>query len=387
MSRVTVPKPRFFRATLAFSLCRPYLPSRGNSVRAFFALYPASRQLTHLSQACFTNLGKQQELRPDRPHFYGQAHQRRTRMIKKFTALFSALFLVFTLSLALPLDSDAARMGGGRSFGSQPAMRAPTKAPAMQQQQRAQQTAPNQAATAQQPRRGLLGGFAGGMLGGLLAGTLIGSLLGGGAFSGVGFMDILLLLVIVGGVIFFLRKKRAAQPAAQAAGYGPASNYTEQQAYDTNTMQRNSVKDAWSGLSNNQAQAAPSYQTNIPEGFDVEDFLRGAKMAYTRMQASWDKRDLDDIANFATDAVLDELRIQAKEDPNPSQTQIVLINAHLISVEEFGSMDRAQVYFDVLMREDPSQTQPANAREIWHFIRQHETGTWKLDGIQQIESC
>ena len=110
-------------------------------------------------------------------------------------------------------------------------------------------------------------------------------------------------------------------------------------------------------------------------------------MAYTRMQASWDKRDLDDIANFATDAVLDELRIQAKEDPNPSQTQIVLINAHLISVEEFGSMDRAQVYFDVLMREDPSQTQPANAREIWHFIRQHETGTWKLDGIQQIESC
>ena len=161
-------------------------------------------------------------------------------MIKKFTALFSALFLVFTLSLALPLDSDAARMGGGRSFGSQPAMRAPTKAPAMQQQQRAQQTAPNQAATAQQPRRGLLGGFAGGMLGGLLAGTLIGSLLGGGAFSGVGFMDILLLLVIVGGVIFFLRKKRAAQPAAQAAGYGPASNYTEQQAYDTNTMWKTS---------------------------------------------------------------------------------------------------------------------------------------------------
>ena len=308
-------------------------------------------------------------------------------MIKKITALLSAFFLVFTLSLALPLDSDAARMGGGRSFGSQPAMRTPTRAPAMQQP-RAQQTAPNQAATAaQQSKRGLFGGFAGGMLGGLLAGTLIGSLLGGGAFSGVGFMDILLLLVIVGGVIFFLRRKRASQPAAQAAGYGPASSYTEQPTYNAG-MQRNSVQDAWSGLaSNNAASAEPTYQTNIPEGFDVEDFLRGAKMAYTRMQASWDKRDLNDIANFATDAVLDELRAQAKEDPNPSHTQIVLINAHLISVEEFGSMDRAQVYFDVLMREDPNQAQPANAREIWHFVRQHETGTWKLDGIQQVESC
>ena len=69
-------------------------------------------------------------------------------MFRKLTAIFSALFLVFTLSLAMPLDSDAARMGGGRSFGSQPSMRAPAQSSAVQQ--RTQQAAPNRQAAAQQ---------------------------------------------------------------------------------------------------------------------------------------------------------------------------------------------------------------------------------------------
>lgn len=308
-------------------------------------------------------------------------------MTKKITALFSALFLVLTLSLALPLESDAARMGGGKSFGSQPAMRAPTRAPMVQQTAPRQGAPTNQAAAVGQPARGgLFSGFGGGLLGGLLAGTLIGSLLGGGAFNGVGFMDILLILAIVGGIVFFLRRRRASQPAAQTAHGGTYADNANSYVHQRNAQ----GSDAWGALrgtpqGGSAACAAP--QANVPEGFDVEDFLRGAKMAYTRMQAAWDKRDLDDIANFATEAVLEELAEQKRQDPEPSRTEIVLINASLLSVEEFGSQDRAQVYFDVLMREDPNQTQPANAREIWHFVRAHETGNWKLDGIQQVESC
>ena len=283
---------------------------------------------------------------------------------------------------ALPDTADAARLGGGRSFGSRPSMSQPAQAPSAMQRQSTQQR--QQAAQAQQPqRKGFLGGM-GGLLGGLLAGSLIGSLLFGGGFSGGGIMDILLLgILLFVGLKLFARARSKAQPAPAGAGNAPMGGMEP-------PLQRNdTAASGWDTLSgqNNAYNSQPEVVIPMPADFDAEEFLRGAKMAYTRMQASWDKRDLDDIANFATDAVLEELRIQAKEDPNPSQTQIVLINAHLISVEEFGSMDRAQVYFDVLMREDPSQTQPANAREIWHFIRQHETGTWKLDGIQQIESC
>ena len=51
----------------------------------------------------------------------------------------------------------------------------------------------------------------------------------------------------------------------------------------------------------------------VPADFNQEEFLRGAKMAYTRLQESWDRRDLDDIAQFATPAVLTELRAKYAE--------------------------------------------------------------------------
>ena len=96
---------------------------------------------------------------------------------------------------ALPDTADAARLGGGRSFGSRPSMSQPAQAPSAMQRQSTQQR--QQAAQAQQPqRKGFLGGM-GGLLGGLLAGSLIGSLLFGGGFSGGGIMDILLLGILL----------------------------------------------------------------------------------------------------------------------------------------------------------------------------------------------
>ena len=50
-----------------------------------------------------------------------------------------------------------------------------------------------------------------------------------------------------------------------------------------------------------------------------------------------------------------------------------------------GDEQIAQVYFNVLLREDPSQEAPIDVREIWHFVRPASgDGTWKLDGIQQV---
>lgn len=90
-----------------------------------------------------------------------------------------------------------------------------------------------------------------------------------------------------------------------------------------------------------------------------------------------------DIALFATPAVLDVLREQQAQDPNPSRTELLNINQQLMNVTDDGLNQRAQVYFEVLMREDPNQRQPETVREIWHFVRTLPDGTWKLDGIQQ----
>ena len=284
-------------------------------------------------------------------------------------------------------DSYAARMGGGRSFGSQPTMRSPAVAPRPAQQQPyrnpATQSAPRPATA---PMGGM--GAMGGLFGGLLAGTLLGSLLGGGgaagAGGGIGFIDIILFgLVIWLGLKFFRRMHQGNAPQAETrtpfqqpyADAGPNA-YNDVQASPS----------AWDRL-RNAAQDGSSVggfgAPQVPAGFDTDEFLQGAKAAYVRMQSSWDQRDLNDIALFATPAVMDVLREQMREDPNPSSTELVSISAQLMGVANEGQLQRAQVYFDVLMREDPKQLRPEPAREIWHFVRTLPDGTWKLDGIQQ----
>jgi predicted lipid-binding transport protein (Tim44 family) len=51
-----------------------------------------------------------------------------------------------------------------------------------------------------------------------------------------------------------------------------------------------------------------------------------------------------------------------------------------------GSLDVVSVLFRSRMREDGEQ-QALDVREVWHFVRDRETGrpTWYLDGVQQTD--
>lgn len=292
-----------------------------------------------------------------------------------------AIFLAFACVSTTPDMSDAARLGGGRSFGSQPAMRQSAPAPVQRPQTAQQQMQQN----APQQRSGFLGGM-GGILGGILAGTLIGSLLSGSGFSGGGLMDIILLAAIAFIAYKLFSRRRAPAPtAATAAPGGMAAPQAPYQPMEREDMQQ-TAGNAWGGLSS-QPMASASAVTGptLPEGFDADEFLRGAKMAYTRLQKAWDSRDLNDIAQFASPAVMEAVREQLQAEPTPTTTELLLVNAQLLEVtREPGGVERAQVYFDVLMREDPKQETPSSVREIWHFMRENAQSMWRLDGIQQV---
>lgn len=290
-------------------------------------------------------------------------------------SIFALMFSIFALTLA---DSaGAARMGGGRSFGSRPSMSQPARNPVNPQSRMNSQQAPGAS------RNGMLGGM-GGILGGVLAGTLLGSLLSGGGFNGGGFMDIILLAVLafIAYKLFqrFRNRQAGAQPAAQGAGmpFGNNQNYG-------GPMQRTATGGMWDRMQNGgTGPMSANPGVDVPADFDTQDFLKGAKMAYSRMQQAWDRRDLNEIARFATPAVLSVLEDQLREDPNPSRTEILTVNASVVGVEDEGPIRRAQVFFDVMMREDPSSPAPENVREIWHFVRDNPKGSWMLDGIQQV---
>ena len=194
-------------------------------------------------------------------------------------------------------------------------------------------------------------------------------------------MDILLIgLMVFLGLKLFAAFRGSQRPAQASAG--------AQGAQTEGMMRNDNAGNGWDALRGQggagEAEASGPH-IPMPPGFDADEFLRGAKMAYTRLQTAWDKRDMNDISQFTTEAVQKSVREQMDADPKPSTTEILLVNAQLLGVADEGQDQYAQVFFDVLLREYPDQQTPSSAREVWHFVRPVTGGSWKLDGIQQVE--
>lgn len=280
----------------------------------------------------------------------------------KFSSLTAVILGLGLLLLTMPDLADAKRLGGGGSFGSKPSYSKSYQKPAAPSSTQTQQAAPGAS-----PMGGR--GMFGGMLGGMLMGGLLGSLLFGGGFSGISFIDILL---IGGGLFLLFRFLRSRQPAPQTTG-GPAR---------VHDMQRG----AWDNLRSSQHQTSSDAES-YPPGFDAKEFLDGAKAAYTRMQASWDARDLNDLRQFTSPEVFSEIQAQAAADPGPGKTEILLLEARLLEVKTIGNQTIATVLFDAMLREDSAAAPAEQVREAWHFSR-YETGGgshWVVEGIQQLE--
>jgi len=278
---------------------------------------------------------------------------------------------IFALFYTWIEQAEARRMGGGRSFGSSPSYQ--RSAPQPSSPQRTQPSPQSPATPGAAPRP------FGGMLGGLLMGGLIGSLLFGGMHSwgGPGLLDI----IVFGGLLFFLfRFLKARRMATQEAG---------QASFNTGLDSQETWGSAGSGYGAIQGTEVPaaSEEVNIPQDFDQKDFMKGAKAAYTRLQSSWDKRDLEDIRYFTSKEVWEEISRQAKEDPKPSKTEILRVNARLLEVASSNSHTVASVLFDVMMRESKEEDTAKEVREIWHFSKDDKDpkSFWVLEGIQQVE--
>lgn len=317
----------------------------------------------------------------------------------------------------------AKRVGGGGNIGGRsgysrsytPPSSAPyapstqPAAPAARPTQQQQATTPTPP-VAQPQSPGMFSRFGWG-LGGFMAGGLLGSMLfgrGGGmgwGGGGIGLLDILLI-----GLVAYLGYKlfRRWSDSRNSSGSNPAEHYGAGPRGDAPPASdpRSRAEQSWDHLrSTPQAgspgaaqnptggfgvapQADPAAGPAVPEGFNVPEFLEGAKTVYARLQHSWDRRDLDDIALFTTPEVLAEIRRQAAADPAPSKTELLLVNAKLLEFREDGADIVATVLFDVLMREDVSEERPKQIREVWHFSRPGAdlSANWRLEGIQQLEA-
>ncbi|NCC25600.1 MAG: Tim44 domain-containing protein [Deltaproteobacteria bacterium] len=273
--------------------------------------------------------------------------------------------LALVAFLAVSVDfAEAKRFGGGRSFGSKPSYQKSVTNP----QKPAQQSQGQSAGAMNQPGRGLMGG----MLGGLLMGGLLGSLFFGGSFMGPGLFDIL----IIGGLLYLAYRFFKSRKLQERTDSGP----------EPGPMRRSESGAGWENLRTPPSTGSKSARAvPVPEGFDEREFLEGAKAAFARLQQSWDERDMDDIRQFTSPEVFRTIEDHARQEPGPSRTETLLLEASLYEVRQVGSQTVAGVEFNARIQEDGGPVE--QVREIWHFGRYDNDpkASWVLEGIQQVE--
>lgn len=309
--------------------------------------------------------------------------------MKKF---FIAMMMGIGAMSMMVTDAQAKRLGGGGSFGKQSqsySRQAPSQsfnsAPNQNQARSSPSTTPQSIPPKPaSPWKNIVGGA----LLGLGLGALMSHFgLGGALGSMIGSVLMIALLGLAAMFIYrmFAAKKGGSnEQPAYAGGYG--SNYTPEIGSRLEPSAQPASRQADFAASGTNAQG--NVASNIPADFDVPAFLRNAKTYFIRLQAAWDKSDINDIREFTTPEMFAELRLQLQErGASPNHTDVVSLNAELLGVETINNDHMASVQFSGLIKESENVS-AQSFTEIWNLTKPLSgQGGWVLAGIQQLSSA
>ncbi len=314
--------------------------------------------------------------------------------------------MVMCLTLWVGNAEAAKRFGSGRSIGQQSGnvaqRRATPVAPAQGAPDSvvrpASPTTPGMAAPA--PKRPW-----GAMLGGLAAGlglAWLASSLGLGAAMGQFMVFALLALVIMMAVGWWMRRSKSSPtpPFAFQSAFGvadkPSDYRSENVGNDASARpwERNATLFQGTGAAASGSLIgsglAGSQTWGIPVDFDSEGFLTSAKANFVSLQAAWDKSDMAALHVMMTDTMHKEIQSQLAEREVKvgapiNLTEVVMLEAHLLGIEDRGDDYMASVEFSGMIREEPS-ADPGPFREVWNMIKSKSgTSGWLVAGVQSLQ--
>ena len=333
--------------------------------------------------------------------------------------LWSAL-LVCALALS-GLNADAARrMGGGGSMGKQSsnvtqksAANTPA-APAQNATNSVAKPAVNTPAAAPVAPKKPWGAMLGGLAAGLGIAALAHSLGLGGMMGGMlgGIMQILMFAMLAFGVFalvrYFMRSRGQNVPAAASAspyafqGAGSASpvDAVTPRSYSPQNVGNDASARPWeaqsgksmigSGLQtpDNVSALSGSQSWGVPADFDTAGFLTAAKRNFVTLQDAWDKSDIAALRAMMTDDMAGEIKSQLADRGIQAgvvnKTDVVMLDAQLLGIEELATEYMASVEFSGMIREDISAG-PAPFREVWNMTKAKTGGGWLVAGVQALQ--
>ncbi len=331
-----------------------------------------------------------------------------------------AVLLVCASMAVVSLDADAKRLGGGKSMGRQSnnvtqreaAPPAAPGAPTQNATNAAPAATPGTPAAAAAPKRpwaGILGGIAAGLGLAWLANSL-------GLGAAFGNFLLIALLVLAAVVIWRVLSNRSRGGAGQLAmqGAGAAGTPDMPRSYSPSNVGNDASARPWerqqaafdgsaaggtgaassstlagaAGVSIGSAlQGAQGW--GVPAGFDTEGFLAAAKRNFVTLQHAWDRADISALRSMMTDSMVEEIRTQLEERERssggrPNKTEVVMLDAKLLGIEESADMYLASVEFSGMIREDDSAG-PSPFREVWNMSKPAQGGGWLVAGVQALQ--
>jgi predicted lipid-binding transport protein (Tim44 family) len=128
----------------------------------------------------------------------------------------------------------------------------------------------------------------------------------------------------------------------------------------------------------------------VPAGFDVDGFLGAAKRNFVTLQDAWDRADVSLLRSMMTDGMVDEIRTQLADRAGHTggvvnKTDVVMLDAKLLGIEELPDVYLASVEFSGMIREDDSAG-PSPFREVWNMTKPTDgSGGWLVAGVQALQ--
>jgi predicted lipid-binding transport protein (Tim44 family) len=305
-----------------------------------------------------------------------------------------AALIVLTAAGAGLQDAEAKRLGGGGSVGKQ-SQQVQRSTP--MQSTPAQTPAPSQAANAARPNTPASvpprpASPWKSMLGGALLGLGLGALLshlgiGGALASMISTVLMIALLAFAGLFIYRMFKRKPADTLepkyAGAAGWQPSNETAVARTPEIGSGIGGALPGT--GTSTYASPASVEAPWGVPVDFDSAAFLRNAKSYFIRLQAAWDRADLDDVREFTTPEMYAEIRMQITErGAVQNHTDVTSLDAQLLGIETMDGRYLASVKFSGMIREERgAEAQPF--AEVWNLSKPVAgEGGWTLAGIQQL---
>lgn len=338
---------------------------------------------------------------------------------KSMSGQWIGVFLIGMLFMTFSQFAEAKRFGGGKSFGyqKQVAPKSFNTSKTKKQDSSTGQTG-NQAGTAAGAGAAGTAAKSGaskwlGPLAGIAAGGLLAAMIFGDGFEGMQILDIL-IFALIAFLLFklFMGKKRQSQQSAYEGYQAPQSNSQHYDREET-LMQRQSqapqepVSYAAPAAANASQPAydsnaggsifgadlgepvgqAPSEQAQTvdkaPEWFDAEGFVEGAKNHFVQIQAAWDRVDMDKLAEYCTEELMQALTIELEGvQPGQNLTHVDELQAEIAQMAIEDDYFIVSVRYSGFIDEDAEGVHAFS--EVWHIRRLAVgEGSWQVAGIQQ----